>query len=105
MFLRFANFYYWFIHKYSTIAAPLNDMTKGTAACAGHQKFKKGEFYNDPNFDITEHALHTFEELKSKFSDTPLLAHFDPNCRIGIDSDASDFVMAGVYTQLHDDGQ
>ena len=49
--------------------------------------------------------MHAFEELKLKFSDTSLLTHFDPNCRISIDSDASDFVMAGVYTQLHDDGQ
>ena len=105
MFLGFANFYRRFIHKYSTIAAPLNDMTKGTAARAGRRKFKKGEFYNDPNFDITERALRAFEELKSKFSDAPLLAHFDPNRRIGIDSDASDFAMAGVCTQLHDDGQ
>ena len=80
-------------------------MTKGTAACAGCWKFKKGEFYNNPNFDITEHALHAFEELKSKFSDAPLLAHFDPNYRIGINSDVSDFVMAGVYTQLQDNGQ
>ena len=105
MFLGFANFYHQFIHKYSTIATPLNDMTKGTAACAGCQKFKKGEFYNDPNFDITECALCAFEELKSKFSDAPLLIHFDPNYRISIDSDASDFAMAGVCTQLHDDGQ
>ena len=97
MFLGFANFYHWFIHKYSTIAAPLNDMTKGTAACAGCQKFKKGEFYNDPNFDITKHALCAFEELKSKFSDISLLIYFDPNCRISIDSDASDFIMARVY--------
>ena len=105
MFLRFANFYHQFIHKYSTIAAPLNDMTKGTAACAGCQKFKKGEFYNNPNFNITECALHAFEELKLKFSDAPLLIYFDPNHRISIDSDASDFVIARVYTQLHDDGQ
>ena len=65
MFLGFANFYHWFIHKYSTIAAPLNNMIKGTAAHAGYQKFKKGEFYNDPNFNITEYVLHAFEELKS----------------------------------------
>ena len=36
MFLRFANFYHWFIHKYSTIATPLNNMIKGTAIHAGH---------------------------------------------------------------------
>ena len=97
MFLRFANFYHWFIHKYSIIATPLNNMIKGTAAHAGCQKFKKGEFYNDPNFDITKHALCAFEELKSKFSDISLLIYFDPNCRISIDSDASDFIMARVY--------
>ena len=105
MFLGFANFYHWFIHKYSTIATPLNNMTKGTAACAGYQKFKKREFYNNPNFDIIKCTLHTFEELKSKFSDAPLLIHFDPNYRISIDSDASDFAIAKVCTQLHDDGQ
>ena len=105
MFLRFTNFYHQFIHKYSTIAAPLNNMIKGTAAHAGCWKFKKGEFYNDPNFNITKCTLHAFEELKSKFSDAPLLTHFNPNCRISIDSDASDFAMAGVCTQLYDDGQ
>ena len=98
MFLGFANFYHWFIHKYSTIAAPLNNMIKGTAAHAGYQKFKKGEFYNDPNFNITEYVLHAFEELKSKFSNTPLLTHFDPNHRINIDSDASDFAIIRVCT-------
>ena len=36
IFLRFANFYHWFIHKYSTIATPLNNMIKGTAIHAGH---------------------------------------------------------------------
>ena len=98
MFLEFANFYHWFIHKYSIIATPLNNMIKGTAAHAGCQKFKKGEFYNDPNFDITKHALCAFEELKSKFSNTPLLTHFDPNHRINIDSDASDFAIIRVCT-------
>ena len=79
-------------------------MIKGTAAHAGYQKFKKREFYNDPNFNITKHTLCAFEELKLKFSDAFLLTYFNPNCRISIDSDASDFVMAGVCTQLHDDG-
>ena len=105
MFLGFANFYHQFIHKYSIIAASLNNMIKGTAACAGCWKFKKGEFYNNPNFNIIKCALYAFKELKSKFSDAPLLIHFDSNHRISIDSNASDFVMAGVCTQLHDDGQ
>ena len=43
--------------------------------------------------------------MKLKFSDAPLFAYFDPNHRISINSDASDFVIAGVYTQLHDNGQ
>ena len=98
MFLRFTNFYHWFIHKYSTITAPLNNIIKRIAACMGCQKFKKREFYNNPNFDITEHALYTFKELKLKFSDVSLFTYFDPNCRISIDSDASDFVMARVCT-------
>ena len=98
IFLRFANFYHQFIYKYSTIAIPLNNMIKGTATCTGYQKFKKGEFYNNPNFNITKHVLHAFKELKLKFSDTSLLAYFNPNCRISIDSDASDFIIARVYT-------
>ena len=102
MFLRFANFYHWFIHKYSIIATPLNNMIKGTATYAGHQKFKKGEFYNNPNFNITEHALCAFKELKLKFSDAPLLTYFNLNHRISIDSDASDFAIIRVYTQLYD---
>ena len=103
MFLGFANFYHWFIHKYSIIATPLNDMTKGTAIYIDCWKFKKEEFYNNPNFNITEYILHTFKELKLKFFDILLLTHFNPNCRISIDSDASDFVIARVCTQLHDD--
>ena len=35
MFLGFANFYCWFIHKYSIIAASFNDIIKGTATHAG----------------------------------------------------------------------
>ena len=72
-------------------------MIKETATHAGHQKFKKGEFYNDPNFNIIKHTLHIFEELKSKFSNTSLLTHFNPNHRISIDSDVSDFAIARVY--------
>ncbi|EDN10041.1 hypothetical protein HCAG_05844 [Histoplasma mississippiense (nom. inval.)] len=92
-FLGFANFYRRFIKSFSSIAAPLFELTKGS---------KKGE--RKATFMWTESAQSAFNELKSRFLRAPLLAHFDPARRIQIEPDASTFAVAAILSQLQDDG-
>ena len=45
-----------------------------------------------------------FEELKEHFITAPILAHFDYDRDVIIETDASDYVSAGVLSQHDDDG-
>ena len=42
-----------------------------------------------------------FEDIKSAFQDAPVLAHFDPEKETWIETDSSDFVSAGILSQMH----
>jgi RNase H-like domain found in reverse transcriptase len=42
-----------------------------------------------------EKHQHTFEALKVSFSEAPILIHFDPNNPIVVETDASDYAIAG----------
>ena len=45
-----------------------------------------------------------FEFLKTVFTTAPVLAHFDPDREILVETDASDYVSAGVMSQHGDNG-
>lgn len=85
-FLGFCNFYRRFIRNYGIIAKPLNQLTR-----------------KEKVFSFTDDCLHAFQTLQQKLINAPLLAHYDPNCRSQIQTDASDGVIAAVFSQLGKD--
>jgi hypothetical protein len=85
-FLGFANFYYHFIHNYSRIVQPLTFLTR------------KGV----PFAWLTEQQM-AFDTLKATFTSAPVLAHFDPDRDVIVETDTSDYVSTSVLSQYDDD--
>lgn len=86
-FLGFANFYRRFIRNFSKIVVPLVQLT-----------------HKDVRFDFNSACETAFATLKSAFTSAPILLHFDPSKEVIIECDASDFVSAGVLSQVGPDG-
>ena len=84
-FLGFANFYRRFIKKYSKIIEPLTSLT-----------------HKDKKFVWNPEAQKAFKELKQRFTESPILAFFDPEREVVIEMDASDHIIAGVISQPND---
>ncbi|KAL0187607.1 hypothetical protein M9458_014706, partial [Cirrhinus mrigala] len=82
-FLRFTNFYRWFIFHFSQLSAPLTSMLK--------RKPK--------NLTWTSDALKAFQQLKSLFCSAPTLTHPDPNRRFVVEVDASTLGVGAVLFQ------
>ena len=63
---------------------------------------------NSPNFDakdtgpsfLTPKARLAFNRLQLAFTKGPILRHFDPECHIRIETDASGYAIGGVLSQL-----
>jgi hypothetical protein len=86
-FVGFANFYRRFIRGFSKIITPIVALTrKGT------------KFYWNGN------CQSAFNCLKTAFTEAPVLAPFDWEKQIVLETDASDYVSAGVLSQYGDDG-
>jgi len=85
-FMGFANFYRKFIRGYSGVSAPLTDLTK-----------------KDKTFAWTENEETAFKELKRRFSEAPILAIFDPEEHIVLETDASDYAIGACISQLGKD--
>lgn len=81
-FLGFANFYRRFIPEFSRIAAPMVHLTK-----------------KEVPFHWNEACKSSFLQLKKAFKDGSMLAHFNPNLKTVLETDASDFVTAAVLSQ------
>jgi len=87
MFLGFANFYRRFIKGYSTITGPLTELTgKGKEFC--WKSMQKD----------------AFKSLKRAFTTAPVLQLFDYEKPCIVETDASDFVSAGVLSQPDSSG-
>jgi hypothetical protein len=86
-FLGFANFSRRFIRGYSELVRPLTRLTKKEI------KFKWGP---------EEQAA--FAALKIAFTTAPVLRRFDHDRDVIVETDASDYVSAGVLSQYDDDG-
>ena len=86
-FIGFGNFYRRFIRDFSKIIAPLVHLTKK----------------NVP-FSWTPACQQSFERLKHAFVTAPILKAFDWTKEVILETDASDYVSAGVMSQYGDDG-
>jgi RNase H-like domain found in reverse transcriptase len=82
-FLGFADFYRRYIHNYSDIVVPLTQLTRK----------------NIPwNFD--ESCKLAFLTLKQAFISAPVLTHYKPGCPLVIETDASDYALAAILSQV-----
>lgn len=81
-FLGFANFYRCFIRNYSTIAAPLTQLTSTTRP-----------------FQWNTTAQNAFDTLKELFVSAPILIQPDPTRQFVVEVDASDSGVGAVLSQ------
>jgi hypothetical protein len=86
-FLGFCNYYRPFIPKYSEKAEPLTRLTK-----------------KDELFVWGAEQQSAFETMVTAFTTAPALRHFDHEREVIIETDASDYVSAGVLSQRDDEG-
>ncbi|TKA50332.1 hypothetical protein B0A49_13656, partial [Cryomyces minteri] len=86
-FLGFANFYRRFIKDYSKLVAPLVKLTR-----------------KDVRFFYDDACRKAFETLQEAFASSSILIHFDPEKPCIVETDASDYVSAGVLSQYDDQG-
>ena len=54
----------------------------------------------DTPFTWGDPQQNAFNKLKESFSTTPILIHFDPNNPIVIETDASNYVIAAILSQI-----
>ncbi|MBW0583515.1 hypothetical protein O181_123230 [Austropuccinia psidii MF-1] len=87
-FLGFANFYHRFIKNYSKKISSLTSFLKKYA-----------------RFPLNEEALRQFHQLKEAFTIAPILSHFDPSLPIIVETDASDYALGAVLSQISDSGK
>ncbi|SPC64280.1 related to pol protein [Ustilago sp. UG-2017b] len=87
-FLGFANFYRRFIAHFARIAKPLTALVKPT------ERFKR--------FELPEEAQQAFHKLIQAFTSAGVLQHFDYHLPTRLETDASDFAIAGVLKQEHE---
>ena len=92
--MGFVNFYRRFIHHYSQIASPLTGLLKGR-----QRGIKLGAF------EWPEAADQAFQRLTDAFKKAPLLKHFDPRLSIRIETDASEYALASILSQLQKDNK
>ena len=86
-FLGFGNLYRKFIAKFSTLAAPLNNLLK-----------------KDTPFEWTSDTQHSFNELKQQLTSAPVLMMPDQTKPFQIKSNASKYASGAVLTQLDSNG-
>ncbi|KAI0993404.1 hypothetical protein K3495_g14780 [Podosphaera aphanis] len=87
-FLGFCNFYRRFIRNFGVIAKPLNNLTR-----------------RGVEFRFTDECQAAFHDLKRKLINAPVLAHYNPEAESRLETDASDGVIAAVFSQFSPDNQ
>jgi len=83
-FIGFSNFYRRFINKFSFTILPLTKLLK-----------------KDVKWNWSEEATKSFLYLKNALISAPILKYFDPNKKIVIEVDASDFAVGGILSQIN----
>ena len=97
-FLGFANFYRRFIERFSEKVKCLTELTRGEQY--GTKGGKRRTKYQD--FVWTTECQQAFEDMKISFTSAPILAHYDPRLETWVETDASDFVVSGILSQMHE---
>ena len=86
-FLGFGNFYRRFIKGFSKLAQPLNDLLK-----------------KDKKFEWTLIQQQSFETLKKRFTEEPVLMMPDHSKPFQIEVDASKYTTGAILTQTDSNG-
>ena len=84
-FLGLCSYYRRFIQSFFTIARPLHVLTEKNRV-----------------FDWTPAAGEAFDTLKQALVTSPILAYPDPNAEFILDTDASNFGIGSVLSQVQD---
>ncbi|MBW0474129.1 hypothetical protein O181_013844 [Austropuccinia psidii MF-1] len=87
-FLGFANFYCCFTKNYSKKIISLTSF-----------------LHKYSNFPLNEEALRQFHQLKEAFTIAPILSHFNPSLPTIVETDASDYSLGAVPSQVSDSGK
>ncbi|KAG6328823.1 hypothetical protein ID866_10266, partial [Astraeus odoratus] len=87
-FLGFANFYQCFITNYSNIIIPLTCLTQKNAP-----------------WDFFKECHKSFQMLKDAFTSAPILTHWVPDAPLTVETDASDYAIAGILSITCSDGE
>jgi hypothetical protein len=86
-FLGFCNFYRRFIRAYSTLVRSLINLTR-----------------KESIFDWDAKCQQAFQDVKDAVVSAPILRHFDRTKTCYVECDASDYVTAGLMSQMDDEG-
>ncbi|MBW0509030.1 hypothetical protein O181_048745 [Austropuccinia psidii MF-1] len=87
-FLGFASFYHCFIKNYSKKISSLTSFLK-----------------KDSCFPLNEEALSQVHQLKEAFTTAPILSHFNPSLPTIVETDASNYALGAVLSQVSDSGK
>src|SRR6267154_3394519 len=87
-FLGFANFYRRFIFNYSDIIVPLTRLT-----------------HKNVVWNFSDDCRSAFGALKEAFTTAPILTHWIPDVPIIVETNASDYVVAGILSIICPDGE
>ncbi len=78
-FLGFMNFYHCFIADYSQLTLPLTNLCKKATP-----------------WNFGEREATAFQTLKNVFSTAPVLCHWVPDLQMTVETDMSDYAIAGI---------
>lgn len=103
-FMGMCSWYKRFIGDFSTLTAPLNDLTKlkKNSGEKGARPYKKGDrkrMHMSAHLTWNKEATEAFSELKSRLVSAPILACPDFHKPFVIQADASDYGLGVVLTQ------
>ncbi|MBW0559292.1 hypothetical protein O181_099007 [Austropuccinia psidii MF-1] len=87
-FLGFSNFYHHFIKNYLKKSSSLTSFLK-----------------EDLCFHLNEEALRQLHQVKEAFTISPILSHFDSSLPTIVETDASDYALDAVLSQVSDSGK
>ena len=96
-FLRYLNFYRRFIEQFSQHMRLLTKLTKGEQYSIKSGK-KRVKYHT---FKWTKECKKAFKDLKHAFTTAPMLAHYNASLETWVETDSSDFVTAGVLSQMY----